>query len=72
MAAQFSLQSVIDCKNADENDALNFSNFIGFKRFIHSDTGLNVNLANVSGPLYTLAVVVPVLHLQKYFRQTNF
>lgn len=62
MTSHFSLHSAIDCSKVDENEKLNFSNLIGFKRFKHCDTGLNINFANVSGPLYTMAVVVPVHH----------
>lgn len=59
MSSNFTLQSRIDCESIEEK--FRFNNLIGFKRFKHSNTGLNVNFANVAGPLYTMAVVVPVL-----------
>jgi hypothetical protein len=61
MDSQFSLQSRINCDELDENQR--FNNLIGFKRFKHNDTGLNMNFADVSGPLFTMAVVVPVRKL---------
>ena len=42
-------------------ETFRFNNLTGFKSFKHSNTGLNVNFANVAGPLYTMAVVVPVI-----------
>lgn len=58
MASQFSLKSKIDSVSIEEEFRLN--NLNGFKTYKHNDTGLNVNFANISGPLYTMAVVVPV------------
>ena len=37
------------------------ANIIGFKSFKHEDTGLNVNISNVIGPIYSMSVVIPVL-----------
>lgn len=58
MTSHFTLQSKIDFESIEEGFI--FNNLLGFKSFKHNDTGLNVNFANVSGPLYTMAVVVPV------------
>jgi hypothetical protein len=37
-----------------------FPGIRGFKTFVHARSGLTVHLASISGPLHSMAVVVPV------------
>jgi hypothetical protein len=61
----YSLESDVDCSSINEN--LRFANLLGFRRFKHQDNGIKVNFANVEGPLYTIAVVVPVYYIYFIF-----
>lgn len=58
MNSKFIVQSVVDHDSIEEK--YRFNNLLGFKSLKHLNTGLKVNFANVAGPLYTIAVVVPV------------
>lgn len=59
MASNFSDQSYIESRFIDEK--FRFNNLVEFKSYKHNETGLTVNFADVSGSLYTMAVVIPVL-----------